>query len=236
MSYIKETSDPSRFYRPNSAVGSCDISTTGVPDFLSDAHRPHPVLSTLFLALALACIAIFMAACGGGGGGSVPTPNNPRPATPEVSAALTTLYSAKQPNHTLVGANVHTDRVVLGCRGWDADANCIDAITRLDHAVSMLQCDVGTSCIAFVDTSTALSGCIFEQDGFYRWTDSASIRFEQWFISGPPTTNSRCGAQSRIVDLDLADGLLTIPPLSPVWRLWVNVIPGVGVFPKIQWR
>lgn len=48
MSYIKESSDSSRFYRPNSAVGSSDISTTDVPDLLSNMLRPHPELQLKF--------------------------------------------------------------------------------------------------------------------------------------------------------------------------------------------
>ena len=48
MSYIKETSDSSRLYRPNSSVGSSDISTTGVPDFFSDMPSPHPELQVKF--------------------------------------------------------------------------------------------------------------------------------------------------------------------------------------------
>jgi hypothetical protein len=48
MSFIKETSDSSRFYRPTSAAGSSDISTTSLPGLLSDMARVRPELELRF--------------------------------------------------------------------------------------------------------------------------------------------------------------------------------------------
>lgn len=39
MKFVSETSDSSRFYRPNSAAGTSDISTTSVPAQLDDINR-----------------------------------------------------------------------------------------------------------------------------------------------------------------------------------------------------
>lgn len=42
MNFLIETSDSSRFYRPSSAAGTADVSTTSLPAQLSDINRMQP--------------------------------------------------------------------------------------------------------------------------------------------------------------------------------------------------
>lgn len=44
MNFLIETSDSSRFYRPSSAAGTADVSTTSLPAQLSDINRVQPNL------------------------------------------------------------------------------------------------------------------------------------------------------------------------------------------------